>query len=521
MMDEKAHASQPSSEPRPTGGGAGWLAFWIIFFMVIGFGSVGFYVDHRLASLEERVMTQTSDASKQSESALQALQNTQREILGNRREAAAFAQKFSSTLENMSALLAETVNTFSEQTLQLTKAIEQKDQSQTEHLETAIAGLTHEIETTREVALQAKTRVESIDQQLAMVSGQLADMNQDIAQGFTTLTRISEEMNQAVAAHFAQQSESLHAQLAELKDASNRSLESVEQKLAALDQNFDQQRRTLTAFADQVSEKTEAAHNSLARRVDAVADTMQYEFTEQKGMTAALNDRLQQAQETAKILAQMDERFDSLLSDMEAGFVQGQEGQDAIRSDLAEFGYALYGQTDDLLVEVTALKEAGEDSTTQDHLRGMEGQLERLAQNMQLLQTELGVQLADAAQTAVERGMQNVQRYPDEKLSQAVVHLRTLGDEVRGLSDSVQSGIEDTRRKAAEWMKNPQSEAAQEAFETKLIEFTTLIQSTQTQVESIQQQISGLAAALTQNPTPDSTVGQPIGMAEPAAKGTP
>lgn len=518
MMNEKAHISQPSSKPRPTGG---WLAFWIIFFMVLGFGGFGFYVDHRLASLEERVMTQTSDASQQRESTLQALQSTQREILGSRREAAAFAQKFSSTLENMSSLLAETVNTFSEQTLQLTQAIERKDQSQTEHLEIAVAGLTREIETTREAALQAKTRVESLDQQLAKVSGQLADMDEDIAQGFTTLTQISEEMNRAAEAHFARQSESLHAQLADLKDASNRSLESVEQKLAALDQNFDQQRRTLAAFADQVSEKTESAQNSLARRMDAVADTMQYEFTVQKGMTASLDERLQQAQETAKILAQMDERFDSLSSDIEAGFVQGREEQDAIRSDLAEFGYALSGQTDDLLVEMTALKEAGENSTRQDDLRGMEGRLERLAQNIHLLQTELGVQLADAAQTAVERGMQNVQRYPDEKLSQAVVHLRTLGDEVRGLSESVQSGIEDTRRKAAEWMKNPQSEAAQEAFETKLIEFTTLIQSTQIQVDSIQQQISGLAAALTQNPTPDSTEGQPIGMAEPAAEGAP
>jgi len=209
-----------------------------------------------------------------------------------------------------------------------------------------------------------------------------------------------------------------------------------------------------------------------------------------------------------------------LSGNVETGFAIGKEGQDAIRIDLADMNYNLNGYSENLLAELTALKQTSENSSTMTRMQGMEDQLNALANDLQVLQFGLGSQLAKTAQAAIEKGFQSLNGSPDEKIAQTVSYLKMLGEQARVLRDSVQSGIETTRTKAADLLQNPQSEEAKKAFEAGLLEFANLIQFTQSQIEEIQKQISSLAGKLTQTPEENTIDNKPIGMAETPAEGT-
>jgi hypothetical protein len=236
MEDKVSISKQSTLKPLTLNSSNKWMAFWLIFFMLIGIGGAGYYLDLRLASFEEKVLTQTTDVSQQAKSTLIALQQTRKEVLENRQESAAFAQKFSNTLKGVSVLLTQTVNAFSEQTLQLTKAIEKKDRSQSASFQTAMADISKEMAATRQATLEAKTKTDSIEQQLEMLSSQLQEVSGDLSSGFTTLTQLSEKMNQVVTASLDEKTKALNGQLAHLQNASQQSLESVEEKLMVLDQ---------------------------------------------------------------------------------------------------------------------------------------------------------------------------------------------------------------------------------------------------------------------------------------------
>jgi len=520
MMDEKSAVSQPMRESKPGDRLNGLLAFGLILVMLVGFSGAGFYLDWRLTSLEEKVLTQTNGVSQQTESTLLALQDARKEILGNRHEAAAFAQKFYTTLDQMSALLTQTVNAFSEQTIQLTKAIEQKDKSQSESLEATLAAFTRDAASTREAALQAANKTESVDRQLAQLSGQLQELNQGISEGFLTLTQLNREMSEAVSAQLDRQKESLNSQLAELRDASAQSLDSVNQQLAALDRGIQNQQKSvdrisseklpelsgrIEGFANSAIEKSNAVHDSLARHIDGVADIAQNQSRE--------------TVELSESISRMAEKMDSLSGNVERDFAIGKEGQDAIRSNLAEMGYSLNGCTENILVELTALQQASGETARAERLQGIEIRLDEAAKNLQVLQTGMGRQLAEAAQAAVAKGFESLNGASNGQNSQTVFHLKALNDRILTLQESVRNGIEAARSKATALLQNPQSEDAKKAFETGLSEFADRIQAAQSQVEDVQKQISGLVSQLSQRLEEIPVESKPIGMVETSEGG--
>ena len=508
MMEERTPVTQPSSDRRAAHRGSyGWLAFWLIVFMLIGFGGVGLYLDNRLSSLEEKVLSQTSDVSKQTESTLQALQSTQREVLGNRQETAAFAQKFTNTLDEMSSLLTQTFDAFSKQTVQLTKAIEKKEESQSQSLETAIADLTHEIASTRDAALQAKSKAEAVDRQLALLGGQLQQINDNLSNGLTTLTQYSQEMSATINARMDRQKENLGKQLAELRDASSRSLEIVKEKIASLDGKVDR-------AGQQIDERSKSMENSLARHIDGVGDRVQAGLYEQAAIASTEKEQLQQSEKMAESLSLVEGRLDSLSGSVEIGFAAGEEGREAIRADLLDTSYNLNGRTEDLLVELIGLKQTSGESQVYDKLNQFENRFDLLTQNLQVMQSEIGAQMEEAARGAMTAGIRSLEVRSDEKLVQTATELKRLEAQVQGLHSSVQNSIDSTRNKAAKLIEDPQSEDARNAFESELLEFTNMIQSTRSQMEHIQKQISSMAIKLSQIPN-EAVVdsGKPIGMA--------
>ena len=91
----QAHIEEHAPPPKRS---SAMLVFWIALIMVAGFASVGYYVDSRLASLEEKILLQSSTITAQAESTIDAIQSARKDILGNRAEAAKFSQTFSSTI---------------------------------------------------------------------------------------------------------------------------------------------------------------------------------------------------------------------------------------------------------------------------------------------------------------------------------------------------------------------------------------------------------------------------------------
>lgn len=514
-MDEKSAVANGKREPKPGGRSNGLLSLGLIVLLLLAIGGAGFYLDWRLTSLEEKVLTQTSGVSRQTESTLQALQDARKDILGNRQEAAAFAQKFYTTLDQMSALLTQTVNAFSEQTIQLTKAIEQKDKSQSESMNAALAALTREAASTREAALQTANKTESVDRRLAQLNDRLQELNQGISEGFVTLTQLSREMSEAVSAHLDRQKESLNSQLAELRDASAQSLDSVHQQLAALEQGIQEQKKSveqisteklpelsgkMEGLANSTMEKTNAVHDSLARHIDGIVDIAQNQSRETGEMSASIS--------------RIAENLDALSGNIERDFAAGKEGQDALRTHLAELNDSLNGCTENLLVELTALQQASDENAVTERLQGVENRLDAAAKNLQVLQTGLGSQLADAAQTAIAKGFESLNGASNGQSSQTIFHLKALSDRILILQESVQNGIKAARNKAADLLQNPQSDDAKKAFEAGILEFAETINAAQTQVEDIQKQISSLVSQLSQRLEESPVESKPIGMVE-------
>ncbi len=476
-MEEKVAISQQSASKRSTANSSkGWMVFWLIFFMLIGLAGTGYYLDLRLASFEEKVLTQTT------ESTLIALQETRKEVLGNRRESAAFAQKFSDTLKDVSALLTQTVNAFSEQTLQLTKAIEKKDKNQAEYLQTAMADISKEMTSTRQAALEAKTKTDSIEKQLVALSGQLQEVSGDLASGFTTLTQLSEKMSQVVAVSLDEKTRALNGQLMDLRNASQQSLESVEQKLIDIDNSI----------------QDTSSRDSLARHIDAAVDVMNAGFTDQRNTASSIQSSMSNTEQISQTVSGISKQLEILAEDMQVSFAEGEGELEALQSDVSEMSYNLDGRMDDLLV---GLADSGnnENSLTLENLAGIEGRLNSLSGNFQLLRSDLGNQLSDAIRAA------NLSSQ-DVKLQQTAAHLKNLGQNIQNLQQSVQTRIESAQTKASKWIDAPESQEARDAFQAEIMEFTKLIESTCNQVENIQKQISGLAGQL-ELPPEDSPIG--------------
>lgn len=557
--------------------GTGW---GIILVMLIGFGGVAYYIDARLTSLENRVLTQTGDVSKQTENTLQAIQNARQDILGNRAESAEFAQKFSTTLTDMSALVTQSVQAFTRQTSELTQAIEAQDQNQKEALQTLAATLAQDTAATREAALQAKDQGQAVEQQLAVLArrveqnGQdlragVQQLSQDFTAGLTSMSEWSQQANLALSSRLDEQAKTLNTQLTALREDSQRSLDKIETQLAGITTDTQSGRAMLETIANeglaQITGKLDGYAESqrndtlgveaaLGNQVDALMDTLRAGLMDQKKSLTDWQTRI-------------GGQLEALADDTQLGFAGGQESMEILRNDIREMEYALSGRTEDLWLEVAALKQtpaqpadqnretlaAGMESLSQslagladavadtrslaassremiqqwistesrrdqDFAAALEiltqtrmamesarNQLGDLGQQVEGIHGDLAKQLHTVQETlAAQSVTEGTER---EEYSNAIKGLQTLSGEIQTLHGALKTGIEAARSQAAAWMENPGSEEARAAFQTILDDMAKSIQATQDQVEAIQKEISSLAAQLT------PAGAEPIGMA--------
>ncbi len=575
----------PREDIRNKGSSSG-SAWGIVLVMLIGFGAVAYYIDARLSSLESRMLSQTGDVSKQAEDTLQAIQNARKDILGNRAESADFAQKFSTTLTDMSALVTQSVQAFTRQTSELTQAIESQDQNQKDALQTLAADLARDAAATREAALQAKDQGQAVEQQLAALARQVeqngqdlrtgvTQLSQDFSAGFTSMSEWSQQANTALSSRLDEQAKTLNTQLTALRDDSRRSLENIGTQLAGIGtdtQNGRLMLETLSSeglaqitgkldgYADSSRNETQSLKIALGNQVDALADTLRAGLTEQKETLAdwrtRIGGQLQALDETAQL-----------------GFAGSRESTEILRNDIQEMEYTLGGRTEDLWLEVAALKQApapSPDSNRENWEAGMKSLTQSLAgladavadtrsltaasrEMIQqwtstesrrdqdfaaaleiLTQTRLAMestrnQLGDLGQRVdgihgdLAKQLNTVEeslaaRMPAEgpereEYNTTIKGLQSLSGEIQTLHGAMKTGIEAARSQAAAWMENPESDEARVAFQTILDDLAKSIQATQGQVEAMSKEISSLATRL----TPDGA--EPIGLAPvPAAQ---
>ncbi|MFB3787835.1 MAG: hypothetical protein ACE15F_15860 [bacterium] len=557
--------------------GTGWGILWV---MLIGFGGVAYYIDARLTSLESRVLSQTGDVSKQTENTLQAIQNARKDILGNRAESAEFAQKFSTTLTDMSALVTQSVQAFTRQTSELTQAIEAQDQNQKDALQTLAATLAQDTAATREAAVQAKDQVQAVDQQLAALArrveqnGQdlragVQQLSQDFMAGLTSMSEWSQQANLALSSRLDEQAKTLNTQLTALREDSRRSLDNIETQLAGISTDTQSGRTMLetlaheglaqiTGILDGYAESqridTQGVETALGNQVDALMDTLHAGQMDQKTFLTDWQTRI-------------DGQIQALADDTQFGFAGGKESVEILRNDIREMEYALSGRTEDLWLELAALKQipaqpaepnretlaAGMESLSQslagladavadtrslaassremiqqwistesrrdqDFAAALEiqtqtrlamesarNQLGDLGQRVEGIHGDLAKQLNTVQETlAAQSVTEGTER---EEYSNTIKGLQTLSGEIQTLHGALKTGIEAARSQAAAWMENPESEEARAAFQTILDDMAKSIQATQDQVEAIQKEISSLAAQLT------PAGAEPIGMA--------
>ena len=349
----------------------GWVFFGAFLVMFIGFAGAAYYIDYRLTSLESKVLTQAGDVSKQTEDTLQAIQNARKDILGNRAESAEFAQKFSTTLTDMSALVTESVQAFTQQTSKLTQAIESQDQNQRDFLQVLASNLTQEAAATREAVREAHGQSQAVERHVAALARQveqnsqemqdgLRQLGQEFASGFTSMSEWSQQMNTVLSSRLDEQARILNQHLSALREDSQRSLNRIESYLAVINtetqtgrsmletiasEGLAQLEGKLAGYAEDLRNETHGVETTLANQVDTLVDTLRAGLLEQKGAISDLHSLI-------------GDQTQALAEELQLGFAGGKESVEILRDDMQEMEYALHGRTEDLWLEVAALKQA-------------------------------------------------------------------------------------------------------------------------------------------------------------------
>jgi len=580
-MDESTLTTQarPAADIHNKGSSNG-MAWLMLLVMFIGFAGAAYYIDYRLTSLESKVLTQAGDVSKQTEDTLQAIQNARKDILGNRAESAEFAQKFSTTLTDMSALVTESVQAFTQQTSKLTQAIESQDQNQRDFLQVLASNLTQEAAATREAVREAHGQSQAVERHVAALARQveqnsqemqdgLRQLGQEFASGFTSMSEWSQQMNTVLSSRLDEQARILNQHLSALREDSQRSLNRIESHLAVINtetqtgrsnletiasEGLAQLEGKLAGYAEDLRNETHGVETTLANQVDTLVDTLRAGLLEQKGAISDLHSLI-------------GDQTQALAEELQLGFAGGKESVEILRDDIQEMEYALHGRTEDLWLEVAALKQA-QDQTAErtavavttglqslsQAIAGLESavedtrsltassrelieqwtsresrrdqdfaaaleiltqtrlamestnvQLGNLGQRVDTIHGDLVTQLETVRQAlAAQIPAEGTDR---EEYRHAIQGLQTLTAEIRTLHDALKSGIEAVRRQAATWMETPESEDARAAFQTILDDLVKSLESTQGQVEAIQKEISSLATQFV-----PAAGAEPIGM---------
>lgn len=513
----------PTNHPQNKGS-TGWFIAWLIIIMVIGFAGTGYYLDTRLNSLEQKVLTQTVKVSGQTEVTLDKLKEARQDILANRAESAEFAQQFSTTLHELSGLLSSTVESFSEQTSKLALAIEQKEESSVEYIKKALEqysketnaqsnevliavnALSDAIKSTQQAALDAKSQSKSNSEQLVAMYDQLQNMNTTLSNGFTTLTDLSKQINVTLNQRFDQQSKSLANQITALQEASNQSLISVRDKMVAL---------------------ANENQSNLQKSIDNQTETLAGSLETVKG------DLVKQTKNVSQTLTDLNGRVDNVGSKVDIGFAAATDSAETIRSDIAEMNYNLTGRTEDLLLEIADTgkrrSEKAEEisKNLEERINQVETtvskQLTSFSKNALSTIVDVNKDIASLAKRLDEFAQQSAKASPEaltkhtqSEMLQLVQDLKGLVENMVSVRDSVAGYVDTVKTKATELTTNPESTDAKDAFQKALDNLNQSIQSTQGQVDTIRKQLTGLTTKFKTDETTESvsqaSTGEPIGM---------
>ncbi len=544
----------PTNHPHNRGS-TGWFIAWLIIIMVIGFAGTGYYLDTRLNSLEQKVLTQTVKVSGQTEVTLDKLKEARQDILANRAESAEFAKQFSTTLHELSTLLSSTVASFSEQTSKLALAIEQKEESSVEYIKKALEQYSKEanaqsnevliavnaladaIKTTQQAALDAKSQSQSNSEQLVAMYDQLQSMNTTLSSGFTTLTDLSKQINVTLNQRFDQQSKSLANQITALQEASNQSLISVRDKMIAL-----------------ANENQSKLHKSIDNQTETLTGSLE----------TVKGDLVKQTKNVSQTLTDLNGRVDNVGSKVDIGFAASTDSAETIRSDIAEMNYNLTGRTEDLLLEIAdtgkrrSAKTEELSSNLEERIKNVETSVnvvkEGINENKSLLATANGLlketqttsvnlndqlktfskdalsnivdvnqdiaslakRLDEFAQQSANASPESLTKHTQSEMLQLVQDLKGLMENMVSVRDSVAGYVDTVKTKATELTSNPKSTDAKDAFQKALDNLNQSIQSTQGQVDTIRKQLTGLTTKFKTDETPESvsqaSTGEPIGM---------
>jgi len=377
-----------------------WLVFWLMVMLLIAFGIAGIYLDKRLEMLEQKILAQTGEVSAQTDNALVAMQNARKDILESRAEAAGFAKQYSTTLQDLSGLMTNAVTSFSKQTLDLAQTVADKNQSQAERLNAALADLGKEsraqsagvqtlaeqIAAAQKTALDSKTQSDNTDRRMEQLTQQLAQMNAGLQTAMAGLSDSVNKQNASVNARLEEQAKAVAAQLASLQDASNRGLEAALTQLAALSQE-------IGARAASFERTSKTSQATIQGRLSALGETLQTRLDENRKESSTIAARLEatiadRSSCVEKSNAAVADELKALADQMKTGLAANRESDEVLRSELAAMSYHLSGRTEDLLIELSNAKEKQEKQA--EELAGrVENRLSALGDKVNTLKEEM------------------------------------------------------------------------------------------------------------------------------------
>ncbi len=533
-MDENTKKSKPASTTGPVQStGSGWAVFWLIVCMLAGFASAGIYMHERLTQLENKIVTQTEKVASQSEDTLVTLHNTRKDILANRAETASFAKQFSSSVEELSSLMSDTVQNFSTQTSELAKAIEQKDTSQEKQLKNVLAklserteeqaqqiqkqvsSLSQELQLVKNDVISTKEQTQKMDSQMTALNDQIIHINKDLTTRVASLSELTQNLNTVINAKFKENSDSLKKEIASLQSASEKSMADIQSQLSS--------------FTDQMQQQDSSENQKIAALDDKLGQTLSAIEQEQKAdeqsigalrsTVAQLEQKLAKQNRTIQEnLASFSQQIRVVSENLSMDFASTQKDQEVLQTQLAELSYAVAGQNEELLTSLSEVKQQNQSLiestrnailTKVEHVNNLLQGSEQLA-NASSLDTALKnlVQMADArfAETIEDQfttWVDTLEKKINEvafstqtaKTEEVLKQIKALKEQAVSIRSSLLDGIEKTQARAQAFISDPKSDQALQEFQSAMEELSASIHSTQDQMKSIQDLISSIEPA--------------------------
>ncbi len=349
-MEDNTHV-----QPQQQSGSGFWIGFWLTLLLVAAVGGAGAYLDYRLNQFEDQIAEQ------------------QKEIKQNREYAATYSKSLTTTLDSLSTMMTQTVDSFTQHTTKLATVIEKKEKSQTEYLQTAIEELNHRIqkenaELRASLAALSKelsdanstlrvvqAKAESTDERIAKANQKIAALQNTVENDFSNLTQLAQAMSESIEAQFEAQAATFTREINALSEASQHGVEKLGKQVASVDVAQRQSAKQVTALSESVS-GVKTQQTKLAKTVAQ--------------NTSTINGTVSNLQENLKTMA----------GQLEVGFASAVEQNDVLRSDLAEIGYTLTERTEDLLVQMIDAQKAAQKDTTS--AEGVKTSLETYAQDV-------------------------------------------------------------------------------------------------------------------------------------------